>query len=365
MIDPSLYNQLAHVLSHFNLPGTVFSIERFGSGHINDTYRITTSEKDMPGYILQRINEQVFKNVHLLMENIENVTNHLSTKLKDIPGNDPSRESPRLLLTVDQKPYFKDSSGNYWRVFLFVIDSVIFQKTLNSEQAFEAGKAIGKFQYLLSDYHGVIHETIPGFHDLEKRLMEFDRAIQLASKKKMQKAGNEVSFVGRKKDQMREMITDLKLKNVALRITHNDTKLNNILFDKQGRALCLIDLDTVMKGYIHYDFGDAIRILANNADEDEPDIQRVSFNLDYFKAFSRGYLEQAKDFLSPAEKKWLAFSPFYMTFIIGLRFLTDYLNGDIYFKTNRVDHNLQRAHVQFRLISLMEGEYDSMREMFR
>ena len=180
MIDPSLYNQLAHVISHFNLPGSVFSIERFGSGHINDTYRITTVEKNMPGYILQRINDRVFKNVHLLMENIENVTNHLSKKLKDIPENDHSRESPRLLLTVDQKSCFKDSSGNYWRVFLFVIDSVIFQKTVSSEQACEAGRVIGRFQFLFSDYHGVIHETILGFHDLEKRLMEFDRAIQSA-----------------------------------------------------------------------------------------------------------------------------------------------------------------------------------------
>jgi len=365
MIDSSLYNQLADAFSHFNLPGSVCSIERFGSGHINDTYRVTTSEKDLPGYILQRINERVFKNVHLLMENIENVTNHLSKKLRDIPGNISTGESLRLLLADDEKPYFKDSSGNYWRVFLFVMDSVIFQKAINSEQAYEAGRAIGEFQYLLTDYHGVIHETIPGFHNLDKRLMEFDQAIKSASNKRIQKAENEASFVERKKDQMREMIADLKLKNVTLRIIHNDTKLNNILFDKQGCALCLIDFDTVMKGYIHYDFGDAIRILANNADEDEPDIQQVSFNFDYYKSFSIGYLEQTNSFLSPAEKKWLAFAPFYMTFIIGLRFLTDYLNGDTYFKINREDHNLQRARVQFRLISLMEVKYDSMREVLQ
>ena len=353
MMIPQGKIDLYFIAEQFGIHGTVDEIIPFGSGHIHDTYLIKTVDENTPDYILQRINHQIFRDIDGLMSNISLVTSHIRNKLPTSINPEFQKQTVELVTSADGG-LFIEIAGNYWRVFTFISDSYTYQKVQNSKQAYEAGRIIGGFQYLLSDIETDLHVTIPGFHDLELRLKEFNLAVINDLTKRAQLVKDEIRFVKEMTGQLRPFLDLLKSGKVPLRIAHYDTKLNNILFDKKGHAICLIDLDTVMPGYIFYDFGDAVRTMANDTNEDEEELSKIGFNRNYYQALLDGYLEETTRFISKIEIDWLSYSPFYMTFLMGLRFLTDFINGDIYYKTGFPEHNLVRARCQFELIRKME-----------
>ncbi len=336
----------------------------FGSGHIHDTYRIEV-EGTGPGYILQRINTHIFPDVEHLQQNILQVTQHIRRKLEKIPGSDPDRETLTLIPTKAEKLYFHDDSG-YWRLYLFIDRHRSYDRVETTEQAYQGGRAIGRFEQLIAglDPKG-IYEVLPAFHDMEVRLNNFFRVLEKDPAGRAASVHEDIRFVEERAEKMMTIQHLGRDGKIPLRITHNDTKFNNVLLDENDQALCVIDLDTVMPGYIHYDFGDAIRTSANSAFEDEKDLSKVFVRLDLFEAFSRGFLEETKDELTAMEKEHLAFSAQVMTFIIGVRFLTDYLDGDHYFKIHHPGHNLERARVQFRLVASMEEHREEMEKVIR
>jgi len=355
-------NELKDIFDHFTADGTYLKGEPYGSGHIHDTFRAETAEKDKDDYILQRLNNRIFKNIPELQHNIERVTVHLKNKLLSIPGSDIKRECLSLIPAIDGKSWIKDKSGSFWRMYIFISDHRSYNIVDTPGKAFEGGKAIGRFQAMLADLPGKpLFETIPYFHDIEKRLETFKKKVETDPVGRVKSIGNEVDFVLQRAEEMKIILRLGKKGIIPLRITHNDTKFNNILLDENDKALCVIDLDTVMPGYVHYDFGDAIRTAANIAAEDEKELSRVKMDINLFEAYASGYLSETRDTLNAVEKEYLAFAPRLITYTIALRFLTDYIDGDHYFKIHHENHNLQRARAQFRLVESMEEQYDSMK----
>jgi hypothetical protein len=342
-----------HIITKFNITGNVMSIKPFGSGHINDTYRVAT---DSGGdYLLQRINHFVFKDVPGLMDNIVNVTRHLKEKLLKIPGTNPEIEVLTLVENANRGYYVKDDDGNYWRVFNFLKDTKSYDQVLTEKQAFEGGKAFGRFQALLTDMEpNLIVDTIPNFHNIEYRLSNLERAIAADTAKRLKYVLPEIEFIDRRRQSMMHVLLAGRAGVLAKRITHNDTKFNNVLLDKNDRAQCVIDLDTVMPGYVAYDFGDAIRTIINTAPEDEPDLKNIDLNIPLFAAYVEGYLQQATAFITGPELNSLIEGALLLPYMQGVRFLTDYLEGDIYFKIHSPHHNLKRVRAQFQLVKKLE-----------
>jgi Ser/Thr protein kinase RdoA (MazF antagonist) len=357
-------HNLKEIFERFAASGTFLNGEPYGSGHIHDTFRIETAEKDKDDYIIQRLNNRVFRNIPELQQNIERVTVHLQNKIKAIHGSDIKRECLHLIPTLDNKTWLRDDSGNYWRMYLFISNHRSYNIVDSPEKAFEGGKALGRFQAMLADLPGnPLHETIPYFHNIERRLEAFNMKVSEDPAGRADKVYNEIDFVRRRSDEMKIILNLGKEGKIPVRITHNDTKFNNILLDENDRALCVIDLDTVMPGYIHYDFGDAIRTAANIAAEDEKELSKISMDINLFEAYASGYLSETMDMLNNVEKEYLAFAPGLITFTIAVRFLTDYLDGDNYFKVHHEHHNLQRAKAQMRLMESMEEQYDNMQKI--
>jgi hypothetical protein len=355
---------LKEIFNLFKADGTFLEGELYGNGHIHDTYLVKTTEKDKDDYILQRLNNRIFKNIPQLQNNIERVTGHLRSKLISIPGSDIKRECLNLINSFDGKTWITDEDGSYWRMYIFIANHKSYNIVDSSDKAFQGGKAIGRFQAMLSDLGGEpLYETIPFFHDIGKRLDTFYDKVKTDPVKRAELVKKEISFVLKRAEEMKVIIRLGREGKIPLRITHNDTKFNNILLDEDDKALCVIDLDTVMPGYVHYDFGDAIRTATNMALEDEKDLSLVKMNLDLFRAYSEGYLSEASDTLNDIEKEYLAFAPRLITFTIALRFLTDYLDGDNYFKIHHEHHNLQRARAQIRLVESMEEQYDEIKNI--
>jgi serine/threonine protein kinase len=327
------------VIDHFKLTSIPVKIEIFGEGHIHETYLVETIDHQ-PDYILQKINKNIFKDIPGMMSNIEAVTSHIQNGLS-------------LVYTHAGISFYEDENGDFWRMFLFIPNTVSFQLITEPSLAYEAGKAIGSFQSDLTGLTDPLVETIPDFHNINLRINQYFDAKNSDPAHRLTAITSEIQFAEDHFGRMREFLNSLKEKAV-LHVTHNDTKLNNILFDRNNKALCLIDLDTVMPGYVHFDYGDALRTMANTALEDEKDLSKVRFNKEVYNLFTEGYLETAGEMLSEAEKQLLPYSPVYLTFIIGLRFLTDYLNGDKYFRVHYPEHNIDRARVQFKLVREME-----------
>lgn len=359
-------HNLREIFESFRADGTFLNGEPFGSGHIHDTFRIETSEKDKDDYILQRLNNKIFKKIPELQENIERVTVHLKKKLSAIPGCNLKRECLSLIPSKNGKSYIKDKNGDYWRMYIFISNHRSYNIVDTSEKAFEGGKAIGRFQAMLADLPGKpLHETIPFFHDIEHRLQTFNNTVKLNTAGRVEKVKDEIGFILSRADKMKIILQLGREGKIPSRITHNDTKFNNILLDENNKALCVIDLDTVMPGYVHYDFGDAIRTAANIAAEDEKELSKVKMDIILFEAYARGYLSETKDTLNGVEKEYLAFAPRLITYTIAVRFLTDYLDGDHYFKIHHEHHNLQRAKAQMKLVESMEEQYGDMKEIIR
>ncbi|MDP3001693.1 MAG: aminoglycoside phosphotransferase family protein [Bacteroidales bacterium] len=355
---------LKEIYDYFVKDGTFLNGEPYGSGHIHDTFRIVTVEKDKDDYILQRLNNKIFKNIPELQHNIERVTVHLRNKLKAVPGSDIKRECLSLIPSRDGKSWIIDKEGNYWRMYIFISNHRSYNIVDSPDKAFEGGKAIGRFQAMLSDMPGgPLFEIIPWFHDIEKRLQTFHLKIKENPVGRVGTVSDEINQVLQRAEEMKIILKLGEEGKIPLRITHNDTKFNNILLDENDKALCVIDLDTVMPGYIHYDFGDAIRTVTNTASEDEKDLSKIKMDIHLFKAYSEGFLSETGGTLNDVEKEYLAFAPGLITYTIAVRFLTDFIDGDNYFKTHHELHNLQRARAQLRLVMSMEEQYGEMKKI--
>lgn len=348
-----------HISITSELIGTrIKSIETITSGHIHQSYKLIGSQGD--AYILQKINQGAFPNVLMLQDNIQKVLEHIGKRKND------AGVTLTMLHLKNNKSYYLDDEGNYWRVFKYISGSRTYNRVTSNELAREAGKAFGSFLNLLNDFPAnLLSETIPDFHNLEFRLSQFEQSILNDPKSRAIEVQHEFSFVKEKAPKMKRIL-DLGRKNkIPLRVTHNDTKINNVLFDQHNKAICVIDLDTVMPGYLHYDFGDAIRTGAASAEEDEPDLKNMFIDLDLFESYSNGFLEQVIGFLNQTELDELYIAPQILTFTIALRFLTDYLNGDTYFKTSYPEHNLVRWKAQKQLLKSMEQNELKMKKIIQ
>jgi len=342
------------IIAHFNTEGENFEISNFGSGHINDTYLVKSNAGVHPGYLLQKINSFVFKNIDGLMNNMLNVLNHLKEKVSKAGGN-PDKEVLTLIPTKAGKYYYKDEQDNYWRMTCFLEDTKSYDLVTTKQQAQQGGVAFGKFQYLLSDLDPkVLVDTIPDFLNIEKRLADFKIAINKNAVGRLKKVQSEVDFLNSWSAAMNEIPQLGRAGILPIRITHNDTKFNNILLDKYNNIQCVIDLDTVMPGYVAFDFGDAIRTIINTAAEDEADLNAIQLNIPLFEEFTKGYLSQTRSFLTDAELKSLVMGVLLLPYMQSIRFLTDYLEGDVYYKTHFAEHNLQRTHAQMQLFKMLE-----------
>jgi Ser/Thr protein kinase RdoA (MazF antagonist) len=348
------------VARQFQIYGEFVSAEPYGSGHINDTYCAVFDQGGTSvRYILQRINHNIFKEPVRLMENIERVTKHIGRKVADEPG--ASRRTLTLMPAQDGKCYHCDERGNHWRAYLFIEKARGYDAIESPKQAFEAAKAFGNFQHLLADLPAPrLHDTIPDFHHTPARFAALEKAIAADSANRAKRAKPEIEFALRHK----AMTGTLVGAGLPERVTHNDTKLNNVMLDDAtGEGICVIDLDTVMPGLALYDFGDMVRTATSPAKEDELDLVKVEMQFPMFEALVRGYLSAAGGFLTKEEKGHLAFAGKLITFEIGIRFLADYLAGDVYFKVHRKEHNLDRCRTQFRLAESIEEQEAAMNKL--
>jgi len=355
-----IIDQLKNVFSQFDDSTEVVSYEELASGHINDTYLIETSNKKK--YVLQRINHGVFKDVSGLINNKVAISKHIQEKLSHLPKGERNREVLTFVATKKGAPFYLGKSGGYWNMMIYIADSVTYETVKNEEIAFEGGKLIGNFLNLTSDFDASrLIEVIPKFHDMSFRFSQFEDSLKKASKQRIDLAMPYIDLVWGLKDEMHILQHLKESGEIKLRVTHNDTKISNVLFDTNNKGLCVIDTDTVMPGIVHYDFGDAIRTICNTAAEDEKNLALVNFNLAYYKAYVKGFLKEMSSSLSPIEIKHLPLGAKTMIFIMALRFLTDFLADDIYYKTAYPEHNLDRAKNQFKLIESLMEHYEEMK----
>ena len=354
------------VASGFHFGGKIVSAAPYGSGHINDTFlTLVEIAGQQRRFILQRINHQVFKQPDLLMENVARVCAHAHAKLRAAGTGDAHRRALRLIPTHQGKAWHVDPSGNRWRCYDFIEGATGHDVVRSPAQAEAAAKAFGAFQSLLADLPGErLHETIPDFHHTPSRFARFQAALAKDSHGRAAAAGPEIAFALARAGEVSVVVDALRAGSLPERVTHNDTKLNNVLLDDVTQeGVCVIDLDTVMPGSALYDFGDLVRTSTSPAAEDETDLSLVRMQLPMFAALVRGYLSSARGFLTPREKELLPFAGKLITFEIGLRFLTDWLEGDTYFKIKRPAHNLDRCRTQFKLVASIEEQLPAMREI--
>jgi len=354
------------VVKRFRAWGDFVAAIPYGSGHINDTFKVTFNMAGAPvHYLLQRINHHIFKEPRLVMENIVRVTNHVRARLTAEGVEDVTRHSLCVVFTRrDAKPCHQDGEGNWWRMYLFVEGAKTYDTIQTEGQAFEAARAYARFQNLLADLPAPrLHETIPNFHNTVVRLEALRAAITADTSNRAAEVRAEIDFVERRASQCGRLLERQDKGEIPERITHNDTKLNNVMLDDTtGEGVCVIDLDTVMPGLALYDFGDMVRSATAAAAEDEQDLGKVRMRIEMFEHIARGYLSEAR-FLNKAEREELVFSGRLITLMIGMRFLTDYLQGDVYFKTKRPGHNLDRCRVQFKMVESMEVQQDEMERL--
>ena len=333
---------ILEIVNSFRISGKVANVIPFGNGHINDTYRVCNGSSQEQDYLLQRINHQVFPQVKELMNNIQIVTEHINSKA---PGTTLS-----LILTKEGKNYFQSHPNQYWRMFVFHNDLISFDVAKTLDQIYEGGKAFGQFLFQLSDLPAQnLFPIIPNFHNVLFRIQNLKRAIELNSRNRKKQAKELINYALSVSNQLAIIEKLGKEGQIPLRVTHNDTKFNNLLLDNNGKGRCVIDLETVMPGYVHYDFGDGIRTTITTADEDESDLSLIQADLERFRAFAQGYLESTSSILTPIELQYLPLSGALLSYLMGIRFLTDFLQGDIYYKIKHPNHNFQRARAQLNL----------------
>ena len=355
-------NKVHEAIDGFKLPGELKECIRYGSGHINDTYRLTyETPQGTKRYILQRMSTSIFKKPLELMENVSGVTAWLRKKIIE-NGGDPERETLTLVKSNDGLPYFVDSTGEYWRVYLFIEGATCYDAVKDDNDFYQSAVAFGHFQRLLADYPAeTLHETIKDFHNTPDRLEKFKKAVAEDICGRAASVQKEIDFI-LEREEMTHALYDLQLDGrLPLRVTHNDTKLNNIMIDDEtGKAICVIDLDTVMPGLTANDFGDSIRFGASTALEDEQDLSKVSCDLHLFDVYARGFIEGCGGALTDLEIDMLPMGAILMTFENGIRFLTDHLEGDHYYHIHREGHNLDRCRTQLTLVKDMQEKLPQM-----
>ena len=358
---------IENIVMGFDIAGEVMGYVPFGNGHINDTKLITVKNGEAEvQYVLQKINKNVFKDPAKLMENYVGVTAFIREKIVAM-GGDPMREVINAIPAKDGKYYVIDECGDYWRLLVYVTDSMSYDKVERPEQFYESAVSFGNFQYMLRDYPAhTLHETIVNFHNTPDRFRQLKEAIENDVKGRLSEVQAEVEFAKAREEFAATLEKAHAEGRLPLRVTHNDTKLNNILFDANtGRPLCVVDLDTIMPGYSVNDFGDSIRFGATTALEDETDLSLVNFDISLYELYVKGFIEGAKGGLTEGELEMLPIGAIMMTFECGMRFLADYLNGDTYFRIHRPTHNLDRCRNQFKLVSDMESRLDEMRAIVK
>ena len=358
---------LQEVLAQFDLPATLLGAVRYGQGHINDTFCVLCQpqEGDCIRYILQGLSLAAFPHPDELMENFVGITSYLRDKII-AAGGDPLRETLSLVKTRDGKDFYTDSNGKAWRLTPFIENTDCFQSA--TPELFEASaRAFGRFQYMLQGYPAeTLHEAIVNFHNTEDRYAKFEAALKADKLGRAKDVAAEIQFVLDRKADCSVALQALRDGKLPLRVTHNDTKLNNILIDREtGEGICVIDLDTTMPGLSMNDFGDSIRFGANHSKEDEKDLSKVNFDIELYEVFTRGFLEGAQGSLTEAELEYLPWGARLMTLECGIRFLTDYLDGDNYFRIHYADQNLDRTRTQFKLVKDMEEQFEEMAAVVR
>ncbi|AMR30501.1 desulfatase [Mucilaginibacter sp. PAMC 26640] len=354
---------IAEVVSHFKCAADVSSQVPYGSGHINDTFKLKNLSAGGTDYLLQRINQHIFTNVEKLTDNMQRVTEHLKSKMKDLGTGDPFTEVMTLIPTDSNRFFYQDSAGDYWRMFYFLSNTKSYNVVETPKQAYEGGKAFGKFQAMLSDIPaGEIYEVIPNFHNIQVRLKQLDEAVQHDVQGRVVSVAAELAIVKQYKDSMQYFQQPAQMAALPKRVIHNDTKFNNVLLNSNDEAQCVIDLETVMDGYVAYDFGDAIRTIINTTTEDEADLSKILLNMPLFNAYVQGYLKEAYQFLTDAEVNSLMKGALLLPYMQAVRFLTDHINGDTYFKVKFDGHNLQRARAQFQLLKMLDANAAQMHQ---
>lgn len=359
-------NRVAQVASNFQYEGRLVKIMPYGNGHINDTFLLMYEIGKMGcmRVILQRMNKNVFPYPVELMENIMNVTKFIHDRVAE-NGGDPYRETLNVIPAKDGRPYYQESEDDYWRSYMFIPDATCYEQVEKPEDFYQTGLAFGKFQNLLADFPAeTLHETIVDFHNTKVRFAAFKKAVEEDVAGRADSVREEIQFFLDREDVANYFTDLLENKELPLRVTHNDTKLNNIMIDDAtGKAICVIDLDTVMPGLAVNDFGDSIRFGASTGAEDEPDLSKVWCDLHLFEVYAKGFIEGCGGALTDMEIDMLPMGAIMMTFECGMRFLTDYLDGDNYFKIHREGHNLDRCRTQFKLVKDMEEKLSQMKEI--
>lgn len=351
-------NKLISIAQNFQLEGEITAVENLGEGFINDTFIVKTGDGN-PKYILQRKNKRIFSPIPAMMENIRKVCDHIKMKV-ELAGGDPMREAMTLIPAKDGKLYFVDEDEEYWAVCLFIDDTITYDSAKTPELAYAGGRGIGKFQSLVADLNEPLADILPGFHNIRFRFKQWDEILASDPVNRKAEVLTEIEWVESRRNEMLSFWENVENGTIPTRITHNDTKINNILFDKKGDVLCVIDLDTVLNSTVLNDFGDAMRSYTNTSAEDDANLDNVSMNIGIFSAFTRGYLEETKSFLTAPEIEYLAFSARYITFEQVLRFLMDYINGDTYYRIKSANHNLVRTRAQYKLLQSMEAQFEEM-----
>ena len=355
------------ITAYGNISGELTEAKPFGSGHINDTICLTYRDGEAgKRYVLQRVNTSIFRNPEKLMENMVNVTGFLRKKITAAGGN-PDRETLTVVPASDGKPYFITSDGGFWRMTGFIEDAVSYDNAERPEELYMTGRAFGNFQYMLSDYPAdTLYDTLPGFHDTRARYESFKETVKADPVGRVENCREEIAFILEREKLARFSMDSLDSGALPLRVTHNDTKINNLLIDsKTGKALCVIDLDTVMPGLAMTDFGDGIRSGTCTAAEDEPDVNKVECSLALYEAFTRGFIEGCGGKLTAYEVETLPMGALGITYEQALRFLDDYLNGDTYYKTKYPEHNLVRTRTQIKMVRELEAKENEIKAIIR
>ena len=350
--------ELKSIVEKFNVEGTIASIRPLGNGLINDTYLVVTAGEN-DDYVLQRINNSIFQDVDLLQHNVEAVTSHIRKKLIEAGEDDISRKVLHFVETGEGKTYYMDGAGRYWRVSVFIPRAKTFE-AVTPEYSYYAGKAFGNFEAMLVDLPETLGETIPDFHNMELRMRQLRDAVAQDAKGRLSEVRDIVDELESHAHEMCKAERMGREGKLPKRVCHCDTKVNNMMFDEEGRVLCVIDLDTVMPSFVFSDYGDFLRTGANFVAEDDPEIGKVGFREDIFESFTKGYLESAKSFLTPVETENLPYAVALFPYMQCVRFLTDYINGDTYYKIKYPEHNLVRTRNQLALFRCVYAKQEEM-----
>lgn len=361
-----LYNSIKHILPQFCFEGSYMSVEELHSGNVNSTYHLVYRKNDgsRNHYILQQINNYAFKDPGIVMQNISLVTEHLR-KAYVANGENPQRRMLELIPAKGGGVLFSAAPGSFWRAYKYIDRATAYDRVVKPEHFYETGRAFGEFQRLLSNFPAdQLHETIPDFHNTMRRFYAFVASVAEDRVGRVAMLEEEIEFFFEHRKLMKQITSRIENGELPLRVTHNDTKINNVMIDNEtDKAICVIDLDTVMPGSVLYDFGDAIRFGASTADEDEQDLSKIHLDLDLFKLFAEGFLSETNGFLTENELRLLPLGVQVITCELAMRFLTDYIDGDLYFKVRSPDHNLIRARAQIQLLKDIEEKADIMQKI--